>query len=137
MIFFCFACINTTNTFHQISISGTIENPQEEGSFFISAHHAWFGEGLLRYPAAEFDQIQSDSPTFSWLLNVPVIEEAEGLILYAWQDRDDDTVFCGLNAEEEFSGITKINDFPTFDAEVSINLDHSCLGPEIIYSETE
>ena len=136
MLLFFFSCINQTLHFQRVMLDIDIE-ASDDGAFTLSAHHAWRGEGELRYPAAEFDSMVSDGSEITWELDVPTLDNTEGLLIYAWQDRDNDGVLCALDGEEEYAGIAKVADFPVFEATLEITLEHACMGPELLYAELE
>ena len=136
MLFLFISCINQTLYFQRIQLDIRIEN-STEGELFFSAHHAWRGTGDLRYPASEFVRFQESDTEFTRILDVPTLDDAEGLLIYAWQDKDDDGVLCGLDAEEEYAGIAEVVDFPVFEASISIELEHPCAGAEILYADLD
>ena len=135
MLWMILACINDEKRFHRVEVEGRILAGSTDAEIYLSAHHSWFGEGDLRIPAKLFDtMVLSSAEDFRWTVDVPVVDSAEGLLLYAWQDLDGDAVFCGLDGEEEASGIYEV-DFPTFQASVDIVLDQSCAAPETLWEE--
>ena len=93
----------------------------------------WFGEGDLRYPAAEFVVNFSTAGEFSWTVDVPISAEASGLLIYAWQDLDGDGIFCGLDGSEEFSDLVEVEDYPVFEAVVELQLEQLCQPSEKLW----
>ena len=135
ILFLSLGCINDELLFQRVELTGEIISETSDAPVYLSAHYAWFGEDVLRIPAKKFDSIElSTAGEFSWTLDVPLLEEAEGLALYAWQDLDGDGDFCGLEGTEEFSAIAPV-DFPTFSAFVELSLSHSCSGSESLWEE--
>jgi len=135
ILFLSLGCINDEIFFQRVDIAGSLLSNTTDAPVYVSAHHAWFGEGDLRIPAKQFDSKRVDSATdFTWELDVPVREDAAGLVLYAWQDLDGDGDFCGLGGSEEFSGLYEV-DFPTFSASVEIAIQNSCAASESLWEE--
>ena len=128
-------CINDEIFFQRVDIAGRLLSNTPEEPVYVSAHHAWFGQGDLRIPAKQFDSQRMESADdFTWILDVPVREDAEGLVLYAWQDLDGDGDFCGLSGTEEFSGLYVV-DYPTFSASVEISIQNPCAASESLWEE--
>ena len=131
MILLLFAgCINDEVFFQRIVVSGNIVSDTVDAPVYISAHHAWFGEGVLRIPVKKFASVEIlEAGDFTWTVDVPLLEEAEGLALYAWQDLDGDGDFCSLEGAEEFSDLVEVA-FPSYSAVVEHSLENSCVAPE-------
>ena len=136
-LFGVLACYNQVMHFQRVDISGVLTSQSDIlKPIYLSAHHAWFGEGSLRVPASEFDSmLWREGDSFSWTIDVPLLDEAEGLLLYAWQDLDGDGVFCGFDAEDEYSDLVEVLDFPTFEATVVLNLTRRCQPSENLWGE--
>ena len=129
-------CVNDEIFFHRVEVTGSILSDTTDAPIWLSAHHAWFGEGLLRYPASEFDSTMfPSSGEFSWTIDVPIVEDASGLLIYGWQDVDDDGVFCGLDGSEEYSDLVSIEEYPTFSATIALHLNRLCKASEKLWSE--
>ena len=132
------ACYNEVLRFRRVEITGVIESDisAEEGKVYLSAHHAWFGNDILRFPAAEFDStIRDELGSFVWDIDVPIFEEADGLLIYAWQDQDEDGIFCSLHGTEEYSDLVEVDVYPSFTAHVELTLARLCQPPENLWGE--
>ena len=118
----------------RVVLSGTVETIADDtaGTVAFSAHHAWLGEGLLRHPMAFVDEVSVDVPgAFSLTVDVPLDEGGEGLVLYAWHDRDGDGILCSMNGDrDEVAGAVWVPDWPTYEAVLSLRLEDACAGPE-------
>ena len=136
MIMFLFmCCINDEVFFQRIEISGSILADTIEAPVYLSAHHSWYGEGDLRVPLKAFDSIVlPESGDFTWTLDVPLLDNAEGLALYAWQDLDADGDFCGLGGQEEFSDLVETDD-SAFSVTVELSLENACVAVESFWAE--
>ena len=128
-------CLNNEFSFLRIEVNGTIESAQE-GAIFIEFHHMQQGQGELGHPLGLIEEIQTPgSGEFEHLLDYPE-HAGEGLLVYAWQDTDDDEVFCGLGGPEELSGASGISELLDFEETIHVVLDSICLGPERLHSDT-
>ena len=137
MLWLLWGCVNDEIFFHRVEVTGSLLSGTTDAPVWISAHHAWFGTGDLRIPVKQFDsQSLEDASDFTWSIDVPVVEDAEGLVLYAWQDLDGDGEFCGLSGTEEYSGFYEV-EYPTFAAVVEIPIQNPCAAPEILWEELE
>ena len=130
----CLGC-SSLSTERRVVLQGSVEtaDADADGVVFFSVHHAWLGEGLLRHPMALVDRMQGGAPgAFSLTVDVPTDEGGEGLVLYAWHDRDGDGVLCSVDGDRtERSGAVRVSDWPTYEATVSLELEEPCAGPEI------
>lgn len=134
LFFVGLGCINDIDRYRRVDIEGSIVSDNMESPVYLSAHHAWFGEGVLRYPAAEFDSIVLSKPeSFLWTIDVPISEDASGVLIYGWQDLDGDGVFCSLEGEEEYSDLIEIEEYPIFKAVITMHLNRPCEPPELLW----
>jgi hypothetical protein len=127
------ACSSVTNQ-RRITVDGTTETADADttGTMHFSVHHAWLGEGALRHPMAFVGATSVDAPgAFEVRFDVPTDEGGEGLVLYAWHDRDGDGVLCGMSGDRrERSGAVVIDGWPTYAATVALELTETCAGAE-------
>ena len=137
ILFLLASCINDEMFFQRIVISGSVVSDTVEAPVYLSAHHAWFGEGVLRIPVKKIVSFELlEAGDFTWTIDVPLLEEAEGLALYAWQDLDGDGDFCGLGGVEEFSDLAEV-DFPAFSAAVTLSLENACVASETLWTQLD
>ncbi|MAA78157.1 MAG: hypothetical protein CL916_02770 [Deltaproteobacteria bacterium] len=135
ILFFISACINETVRYRRVDLTGTLSSEDMQSPMYVSAHHAWYDTDLLAHPAAMFDQEIFNPGDFSWTIDIPIPETfTEGLLIYVWQDTDNDEVFCGLNGDEEYSDMAYIDDETLFQINVQLTPQHACLAPEILYA---
>ena len=129
------ACVSSTESFHRVTIDGTVTALDEDPSpVWLEVHHAWVGDGALRYPMGFIAERAQDAPgSFTWTLDVPMDEGGEGLVLYGWQDRDGDGVLCGLGGSVEPSGVEEAGAWPVYALTMDLVLEHDCAGPEALY----
>ena len=136
MLFLLSACINETVRYRRVEITGTLSSQDMQSTMYVSAHHGWYDTELLSHPAAVFDQNQFEPGAFSWTIDIPLLDTfTEGLLMYVWQDTDDDEVFCGLNGDEEYSDMAYIEDETIFQIDIQLTPQYACLAPEILYAE--
>ena len=132
-----FACYNNVLQYQQVELEGTITSSHESGKVYMSAHHAWFGKAELRVPNVGFLTTEQDAPgDFTWTINVPVDDVAEGLSIYAWQDLDNDGVLCSLQGEQEYSDLIQVVAYPTFYAYLELQLENPCKAVTEVWDET-
>jgi hypothetical protein len=128
-----FGCSSLSSA-HRVVLSGAVETADGDavGPVTFSVHHAWLGEGLLRHPMALVEQQRGGDPgAFSLTVDVPTDEGGEGLVLYAWHDRDHDGVLCSMDGDRtELAGAVLVSGWPTHEATLSLRLDEPCAGPE-------
>ena len=135
ILFLLSACINETIRYRRVEITGTLSSEDTQATMYVSAHHARYDTDLLAHPAELFDQEQFAPGDFSWTLDIPISNTfTEGLLIYVWQDTDGDEVFCGLNADEEYSDMAYIDDDTIFQADIQLTPQHACAPPEILYA---
>lgn len=126
-------CSSVTNQ-TRVRIDGTVETVSGDidGDVHISVHHGWLGEGRLRHPMAFVDETVVDGTgAFEVSFDVPTDEGGEGLVVYAWHDRDGDGVLCGIAGDRtERSGAAALAEWPAYTATVRLDLDEACAGAE-------
>lgn len=128
-------CLNQTTRLREVELSGEISAPEgaSEGPLTVELQHAWSGEGALRHPLEPIESFSLDGPgPYSWTLLYPE-EGGEGLVVYAWMDGDGDGALCSPEQEEEWAGLTEVQDFPAFSVVADLALDAACAGPEALY----
>lgn len=126
-------CSSVANQ-RRILLDGTIETADDDtaGTVHISVHHAWLGEGALRHPMGFVQATTVAAPgAFEARFDVPTDEGGEGLVLYAWHDRDGDGVLCAMDGDRrERSGAVVIDGWPTYAATLAVALTETCAGAE-------
>lgn len=123
-------CVNGDAVYYVIDLDVDV-TVDDDGPITLTAHHATQGEGLLAHPLGPFDEAVFEEPTISWQIAVPQ-HEGEGLILYGWQDRDDDGVLCAPGVDDEPAGLTVVEAYPAHAIAVELVLDAPCQGPEAL-----
>jgi len=103
-----------------------------KGTLHVYTFNAWRGEGNLRHPLApleeylEFDYDGSPiEHSFEYELN-----SGRGFAVYAWLDTDGDGALCTPTKRDEFSGLTKADEFPADVVEVTVEMSSPCAGPD-------
>lgn len=127
---FLLGCIPQT-TVQIVTLTGQIE-ADGSGPLQAEVHHAsGSGTGVLAYPGGYLETLSpEDDGTFSLTLTVPT-DEGSGLAVYAWQDRDEDGLLCGLGVDDELAGAAAT---ATLDAAVTLDvwLTEPCAGAEVL-----
>lgn len=134
LLFIAVGCISQEISFKEYDISLQVVDPKEGATHHATILYEWFGEGTLRYPMYPIDKTSFDGDTLtSWL---PLVEqgEGEGLVVYIWEDLNDDGVFCSLDGDEERTGIVILDESELI-VDVEIELSYQCLGFELMYSQ--
>lgn len=130
------ACVNDDTTLYEVNLSGTIDVAEGEpsgGRVHVEVLHARSGAGTLAYPLRPITDLELDElGEFAESVLVPM-ENGEGLVVYAWLDRDGDGALCAPGAAPEPAGIIELEDFPAHELEVELVLTEPCAGPEILY----
>lgn len=125
---------SSVTSLQRIQLDGTAETADADttGTVHLSVHHAWLGEGLLRHPMGFIARTTVDAPgAFSATFDVPTDTGGEGLVLYAWHDRDGDGVLCGIDGDRtERSGAAVVESWPTHAATLTVALTETCAGAE-------
>ena len=126
-------CSSITNE-KRVRIDGRIDTTDDlpGGVTYVSVHHAWLGEGLLRHPMAFIDATTVEQPgDLDVTFDIPMDAGGEGLVLYAWHDRDGDGVLCSIDGDRgERTGAVAVTPWPTYSATVELTLAVPCAGPE-------
>ena len=127
------ACSSITNE-KRVTINGSVETSEDDssGGIHISVHHGWLGEGLLRHPMAFIaDTTVSGPGELELTFDIPTDEGGEGLVVYAWHDRDGDGILCSIDGDRtELAGAVSVDPWPAYTGTVSLMLDVECAGPE-------
>ncbi len=112
----------------ELTISGTASLPDgtiPQGTLHVHAYHAWTGEGELRHPLGALGAFTAPPGEFSGTVSY-VPGAGEGLVVYAWLDRDGDGVHCTPVNREEPAGLVIVREFPADAAHVSLSLSAAC-----------
>ena len=127
------ACVNQDISLMEVRVSAEIIS-DHEGPVTVSFQHAWSAEeGALSYPLRPIEDIWRPGPgALSHTLIYP-LDEGEGLVLYAWQDRDGDGALCAPGVDDEGAGLAEAEAFPAFELSLSVRLDALCVGPERLF----
>lgn len=123
-------CISEVTVVQPIDISGTIATADgHDGPVCVEAYQAWVGEGTLEYPMRRVGRTWVDTPgDYTLSVELPV-EEGEGLVIYAWQDRDGDRYHCAPGVEDELAGVTVVSEGAVPDeVEADVILESACAG---------
>lgn len=124
------ACTPVVQRF-EVALVGNVSSATE-GPVSLELAFAWVGDGSLRHPYGEIARYEMNAPgELAWTLTIPA-EEGEGLLLYGWQDVDEDGVYCGLNAEEEPAGLVELT-AGVHQVDVALVLDQPCAAPEALF----
>ena len=133
VLFLASACSSISDE-RRISLGGVIETTDGDaaGTVHVSVHHGWLGEGLLRHPMAFIDRDTVEAPgSLDLVFDVPTDAGGEGLVVYAWHDRDGDGVLCSIDGDRtEHAGAVVVETWPAYAATIGLTLDTPCAGPE-------
>jgi hypothetical protein len=90
------------------------------------------GSGELEHPLGLIDQLELEpgARELDHTLLVPR-DEGEGLVVYAWLDRDGDGILCGLDGDVAEPAGAVLLDYPPYALEFEITLAQPCVGPEL------
>jgi len=131
----CTACEGVVTVVQPVSVSGAVEaSDGEPGPVCIEAYQAWAGQGDLRYPLRRVARAWQDGPgAYALSIELPV-EEGEGLVMYAWQDRDDDGQHCAPGSGDEPAGLVVVSEGEV-DEKVTADLvlADACVGPTRLF----
>lgn len=125
-------CEGVITVVQPTEISGTLASADgHDGPVCLEAYQAWAGadQGDLRYPMQRVGRRWVDTPgDYSMSVELPV-EDGEGLVLFAWQDRDGDGLHCAPGVDDELSGVTVVSegDVPEV-VEADLVMDSLCAG---------
>ncbi|MCA9636860.1 MAG: hypothetical protein KC420_12605 [Myxococcales bacterium] len=130
-------CVNDDVHLYEVTLRGEIQVPRGgpySGHVHLELRHARSGEGGLAYPLRRITTIELDGVgPFEETFLVPT-DEGEGLVAYAWLDRDGDGLLCAPGTSDELAGLREVDGFPAHALEVTILLEHPCAGAEILYA---
>ncbi len=128
------ACLNEDLVLDEIELRGSIvvEPDSPGGTIHVEFHHAMSGSGELEHPLGliERSELEPGARELDHTLLVPR-DEGEGLVVYAWLDRDGDGILCGLEGDAAEPAGAVLLDYPPYAIEFEITLDQPCAGPEL------
>lgn len=128
---------NQTFRLYEFTLKGKValkKGTKGSGKVFVELYHKETGVGNLSQPLLFVKSFTVDNlGDFSETIEFPVVEERSGLIVYAWQDQDGDGSLCSLSKRDELSGLAEVSGFPKRTVNVTLTLEHACLGPEALY----
>ena len=116
----------------RVQLSGRIDANGAAGKVHLRVFQAWAGAGVLRHPLEEIAHFDSDSMQFDHSIDYP-LNGGQGLIVYAWLDRNGDGVHCTPQARDEPAGLVEVLPFPVARAQVALALVQPCAGPEYFF----
>lgn len=127
------ACINEDRVLYEVALTGTFEVAEAGGTIHVELHHAVSGEGLLEHPLGLIERVELEPGARELELDLLVPrDEGEGLVVYAWLDRDGDGILCGLAGEtDEPAGAIELDAYPAHAIAFELVLDQPCVGPEL------
>jgi len=129
------ACHGDITVVQPTDLFGTIASADgHDGPVCLEAYQAWAGDGALEYPMRRIGRTWVDTPgDFAFSVELP-LEDGTGLVLYGWQDRDDDRRHCAPGVDDELAGVTVVSegDVPE-EVEVDILLDSACTGATMMF----
>lgn len=126
-------CINDDVVLDEIELRGSITiDPDPGGTLHLEIHHAVSGSGELEHPLGLIESLALE-PGARELDHVVLVprDEGEGLVVYAWLDRDGDGILCGLDGDLEEPAGAVVLDYPPYAIEFELVLDQLCAGPEL------
>jgi hypothetical protein len=127
-------CASETTNLLVVELTGVVTLGVEQGGDVgIDLHHASQGEGELEHPLGpieSFDAVLGED--FEHVFEYPT-DDGEGLVVYAWLDRDGDGVLCTPGSDDEEAGLVEVADFPAYAVDVAIELTAPCEGPEGLF----
>ena len=129
------ACFSADRRLYEVELTGQVAlGPGFDGPgrVHLEVHHARTGDGPLARPLALIDAFELDGPgPFTERVLVP-LDEGDGLVVYAWHDRDGDGHLCALGAPPEPAALIEVVDFPAHQVSLALLLDAPCAGPEAL-----
>ena len=129
------ACQGVVTVVQPVEVSGVVETLDDEpGALHIEAYQAWAGKGDLRYPLRRVGQMWQDAPgAYALSVELPA-EDGEGLVMYAWQDRDGDGQHCAPGTDDEPAGLVVVSEGAVEDeVTADLLLDTDCIGPTRLF----
>ena len=126
-------CVNEDIELWEMTLEVTVSSDDESidaGPLFVELLHREVGTGELTYPLALIEAFEAEGPgSFAYSFDYPA-HAGIGLVAYAWRDLDGDGVLCAPGAAEEPVGASEVSDLESYNPQVLILLDHTCIGPE-------
>jgi hypothetical protein len=127
-------CINDDVVLDEIELRGTfvVAPLDAAGTLHVELHHAMSGSGELEHPLGLIEELtlEPGARELDHMVLVPR-DEGEGLVVYAWLDRDGDGILCGLDGDVEEPAGAVVLDYPPYAIEFELVLDQVCAGPEL------
>ena len=109
-----------------VELTGTIQLPAGvTGPVHVILYHEWSGRGELRHPLQQVTAFDAAAGPFRHEFAYPV-EQGEGLMVYAWVDRDGDGVLCTPARRDDLAGFAPAKGFPGDHPTVELQLDTPC-----------
>ena len=118
-----------------VQLSGRIVVPEglpADGTVTVRLFHAWALDGELRHPLAELGSFETAVGEYSHEFDYPV-EAGEGLVVYAWLDRDGDGVHCTPTERIDASGLTEVTGFAPGAVTADVEIVAPCASPGWFY----
>ncbi len=123
-------CEGIVTVVQPTNISGTLASGDgHNGPVCLEAYQACAGGGDLRYPMHRVGRTWVDTPgDYTMSIELPV-EDGDGLVLFAWQDRDGDGWHCAPGVDDELSGVVVVSEGDVPEAVTAdLVLDSACAG---------
>ncbi|MBX2801117.1 MAG: hypothetical protein KTR31_25780 [Myxococcales bacterium] len=125
-------CVNDDHTFFVADVTVALQAPGT-GPVTVVFHHAeqQVDDGMLAHPLGPIEDVRVDAgnDVLAHELHYPQHLGA-GLVIYAWQDDDEDGALCAPGARDEAAGVTEVVDWPAHVVDATVVLDAVCRGAE-------
>ena len=113
-----------------VRIVGEIRSAQT-GPIELWLMHESYGQGVLQTRLAIIGTLILDEPSDGdWQILVPS-DAGEGLVIYAWQDHNNDGAHCLPGTATEAAKTQRLAPAQNFIISTTIDLESSCEGPTI------
>ena len=128
-------CINERAEYDRVSLDVALEAADGVSApAYVVVHHAWYGEGVVRHPLGPIEAFEvAAGERLRVSVDVPR-GKGEGLVIYAWQDRDGDGVLCAPGQREEPAGVLVFEAF-LYELTGRLEMSQACLGAERLYPQ--
>jgi hypothetical protein len=103
-----------------------------DGTVEVRLFHAWALAGELRHPLAEIGSFETVVGEYAHDFDYPV-DAGEGLVVYAWLDRDGDGVHCTPTERIDAAGLTEVTDFTPGAVTADVEIVSPCASPGWFY----
>jgi len=107
-----------------------------DGTVEVRLFHAWALEGELRHPLAEIGSFAAAVGEYAHEFDYPV-DVGEGLVVYAWLDRDGDGVHCTPTERIDAAGLTEVVGFVPGAVTADVEIVAPCASPGWFYPAPE